>query len=370
MTAVFKLCTLAALYLASSEASTDEMSESVYPTATQTEYIDNKKPPPPPPHPPPPPPPPHHHKDDIPSYDQKYFILESNNGTCLNVSMAIIFTIVYDMLENSTSISNFELPEDVEISGDCPSVYDYRNNIITYRANVTVSWDGGDFSLTFIFFTFFYTEVIPTTAAPTTQAPDIKNETTGTPVYTEDSVDHDQHNNEDEDDQHNNEFEPTGFRIETTQDLQGQQYMSDVIFKYYTGSDMFEDPVEPYQYKTASQSQSFFQTAAGTTYLCNAHTALSLSRDVTMNIKYAVLNPFYYIHKRYNISDNAMPPVFQCAADFETDNTLMVVTACCIAGGIAVLVLVAVIIHFATQGTDNHPTAMFKTYKSGYTSFQ
>lgn len=101
------------------------MSESVYPTATQTydsestsyptsgesdkcscncsEYIDNKKPPPPPPHPPPPPPPPHHHKDDIPSYDQKYFILESNNGTCLNVSMAIIFTIVYDMLENSVS---------------------------------------------------------------------------------------------------------------------------------------------------------------------------------------------------------------------------------------------------------------------------
>ena len=69
-----------------------------------------KKPPKPPrrrphPPPPPPPPPPPHENDEIPTYDKKYFSLEDDdNSTCFNISMAIIISIVYEMLENSVII--------------------------------------------------------------------------------------------------------------------------------------------------------------------------------------------------------------------------------------------------------------------------
>jgi hypothetical protein len=47
---------------------------------------------------------------------------------------------------------------------------------------------------------------------------------------------------------------------------------------------------------------------AGTTYLCNAHKAMNLDEDVTINMKYATLNPFEYVYERYNVSDKEIPP--------------------------------------------------------------
>jgi hypothetical protein len=289
--------------------------------------------------------------------------------------MAIIFSIVYDMPENSTSTVNFVVPEEIEVTGQCPTVYDYRNGIVTYRANVTVQWEEGDFSLTLIFLTFFPTDIVPTTPAPIPPTELPENGTDFPTFPPTEAVG-----------AHGGAGDSQGgageVHVEVTQqthasqgtdDFQGQQYLSNIIFSYFTGSMVFDDPAEPYYWRTIVKNQSYFQTMAGTTYLCNAHKAMNLDEDVTINMKYATLNPFEYVYERYNVSDKEIPPVFQCAEDFQTDNIGTVIIACSVVGGIAVLILVAVAIHFATQGTNNHPAVMFKNYKgskSGYTSFQ
>ena len=56
------------------------------------------------------------------------------------------------------------------------------------------------------------------------------------------------------------------------------------------------------------KNQSYFQTMAGTTYLCNSHKSMTLDDDVTMNIKYATINPFEYVYQRHNVSNSDIPP--------------------------------------------------------------